>query len=260
MTRATQGEPNTSQVLESLMESVGIDLRVGCPGIIKSVNTDGITADIVPAIKQNGATAKDPIIPDVPLMFPRSGDATLYFPVSAGDAVWLAFSDRSIEEWLAGDGEEEVTADDPRTHDITDAVAFPLSLGSLPTGANGNLYLGFGGNFLKQESGLIPTTTLDATLGKLGAGATTQFLLKGTGFLSDLAALGILVTIWLNKLTPIIDEWVTAANTPTPGTTPWKPQQTTTSEFKAAQTALVAGLGTFLTNVATRISTKWKVE
>jgi len=64
-----------------------------------------------------------PVVPDVPVVWPRSGGAQMTMPVRRGDTVLLVFTDRSIDRWLAQGG--NVTPDDRRQHDLSDAVAVP---------------------------------------------------------------------------------------------------------------------------------------
>lgn len=74
-----------------------------------------------------------PIIPDVPVAFPRSGSFFVSFPLQPGDSVMLIFSERSLDKWSQTTGTDEVDPDDFRMHDLTDAVAYP---GLYPFGAS----------------------------------------------------------------------------------------------------------------------------
>lgn len=134
------GQPNLSQLVEAVVEATGEQIRVAVPGVFASVASDLSTATVQPAIRRNDSAA-DPAIPDVPILFPRFAKGRLTWPVEAGDPCLLVFCDRSIEEWTDADGEREVEPTDPRTHDITDALAIPLGLGGAASGRAGDVSL-----------------------------------------------------------------------------------------------------------------------
>jgi hypothetical protein len=56
--------------------------------------------------------------------FPEGGGASLSFPLAVGDFGLILFCQRSLEEWLNGDG-REVTARDPRILAAADAFFLP---------------------------------------------------------------------------------------------------------------------------------------
>lgn len=124
--RAQDG--NESQTLEAQRHAIFGSLRVALPGIIQSFDPDTVTCTVLPAIfgrriGEDGATISEeiPIIPDVPVVFPRGGGCTLTFPVKPGDECLLIFSDRCIDFWWQSGGVQEPV--DPRQHDLSDAFA-----------------------------------------------------------------------------------------------------------------------------------------
>lgn len=262
--RLNQGAPERSQILEALIDAVGIDLRGAMPGnITKIVGRSPARVDVQTGIGRadrasTDADRYDSTVRDVLVAYQLCGDGGLSFDLAVGDAVLLVFCDRSIVEWIAGGGSGKVPAADARTHDLTDAIAFPIRVGALDS--TGGLRLGWLGSSI--EMGASDATTIDATtiefeatLGKLG-GSALDGIIKGTGALADLALVGALIATWLSKLTPIIGEWAGFAAVPLP----WIPNTSTVGEFSTAHGLLVTGWGTFLSNMATRISLKWKVE
>jgi hypothetical protein len=101
------------------------------PGIIQSFNTadpDNVTAVIQPAIKgvvqqQDGTyqAVNLPVLPDVPVVFPRGGGCTLTFPIAAGDECLVIFSSRCIDGWWQSGGVQLPM--EPRLHDLSDGFA-----------------------------------------------------------------------------------------------------------------------------------------
>ncbi len=103
-----------------------LDVHVSMPGRIESYDAAKQEASVQPLIKvalADGSEASLPVINQVPVIWPRGGGAILSFPLQAGDTVLLVFSERSLDEWLQQGG--ELAPDDPRSHDLSDAVAIP---------------------------------------------------------------------------------------------------------------------------------------
>ena len=108
-----------------------VGLWTALPGIIVSFNTDkagSITAVIQPAIKgviqsQNGTyeAVNLPVLPDVPVVFPRGGGCTLTFPIQVGDECLVIFSSRCIDGWWQSGGIQLPM--DLRMHDLSDGFA-----------------------------------------------------------------------------------------------------------------------------------------
>ena len=99
------------------------------PAIVRNVEQFGgaQSVDVQPLISrvyEDRSSLASPIIYEVPVMFPSAGGGLLSFPIAVGDTVLLLFSMRSMEEWLAGGGDEAIPAD-TRHHSLTDAIAIP---------------------------------------------------------------------------------------------------------------------------------------
>ena len=86
-------------------------------------------ASVKPTLKRPNPTRDGmefldlPVLPRVPVVFPRAGDFFLSLPIVKGDRVLLVFADRSLDQWV--DAGREGDAVDGRTHDLSDAVAIP---------------------------------------------------------------------------------------------------------------------------------------
>lgn len=120
------------EALGVFVQSFLQNLHTAMPARVVSYNAEKQTVDVQPSVKrlietiEGGELAESlPVIPDVPLAFPRSSKMFLSFPMAEGDLVMLVFQMRSIDRFAAGDGSGEVDPGDFRTHDITDAVAYP---------------------------------------------------------------------------------------------------------------------------------------
>lgn len=130
----TQGRsrsPTLAELLRSAVDSGLEDVHVAIPGRIEEWDPVEQKASVKPLVKRRVATENGeelieelPIISDVPVLFPRSKEFFLSFPLAQGDFVLLIFAERSIDKWLSGDG-EDTDPNDFRRHDLTDAVAIP---------------------------------------------------------------------------------------------------------------------------------------
>ena len=101
-------------------------IHTSFPGIIISYDFTTQKAAIQPALNKkytDGVVKPMPILNNVPVIFPRSGGASLSFPVNPGDTVLVVCSERSLDNWLNTGG--QVTPEDPRKFSLSDAMAIP---------------------------------------------------------------------------------------------------------------------------------------
>lgn len=112
--------------------------RTALPGIVDSININSegaldtinvklaINAFVTDSNNYSISQQEYPVIPNVPIVMPRSNVAGLSItvPIKQGDSVLLIFADRSIDNWQSS-GEVSPPAEQimPRLHDITDAIA-----------------------------------------------------------------------------------------------------------------------------------------
>jgi hypothetical protein len=123
-------------------------LHTALPGQIEEYDYTTQRAKVKPLIQRqdaDGTLESFPVIVDVPVVWPRSGGASLTFPVAAGDTVLLIFSERSLDWWLSMGGDS--APGDPRRFDLSDAIAipglYPFSAASLdPNGQDVRLQMG----------------------------------------------------------------------------------------------------------------------
>lgn len=119
-------------MLQELVESISkmVDSKINeihttMPGKIVSYDAKTGLATVLPAMKfklQNGSTVDYPQITGVPVVFPQSNgqQATIAYPVRAGDGCLIFIAEHSIEYWLYG---QETDTD--LSFDLTDAFCIP---------------------------------------------------------------------------------------------------------------------------------------
>jgi len=140
-------EPDLLELIYGAIRSDRSELNTCMPGYIVSYNKEAQTCTVRPVFQrivaarlvdnpqENGIPAMPATIDDVPVVFPRSGEFGLTFPIKYGDTVMILFSQRSLDEWLpagggraAGDdagGGGTVRIRDYRLHNRTDAIVVP---------------------------------------------------------------------------------------------------------------------------------------
>ena len=123
--------PDLAEVLRVAMDNRLSDLHVALPGRVEKYDLAQQSADIKPLIKRAFQTADGvevlealPVIPQVPIVFPRAGGFFISLPVKKGDLVTLLFCERSIDKYTKGTGKDTDPVD-LRQHEMIDAVAFP---------------------------------------------------------------------------------------------------------------------------------------
>lgn len=133
-----EAPPSLAEAIRRAISSATMELRVAMPGKVVRYDKEKQVVDVQPVFKRkykDGSVTDPPVIYSVPVAFPRAGDAFIALPLKPGHSVLLIFSDRSLEKWSsAGDLHEP---EDTRTHDISDAVAYPGTYpGSSPVPVN----------------------------------------------------------------------------------------------------------------------------
>lgn len=118
-----------AELLRNAMQARASEIHVALPARVESYDAAKQTIDAKPLVKrvvesEDGELAESlPVVPNVPVAFPRSGGFFVSFPIKKGDTVLLVFCERSIDEWRSRGAESE--PQDLRMHDLSDAVAIP---------------------------------------------------------------------------------------------------------------------------------------
>ena len=122
------GEPvlTLHQVVNEIANGIVQGIHTSIPALVESYDYKKMLVNARPVINttfDDGKVVASPTIYNIPVLFPRSRKAAFTFPLEKGDAVLLVFSERSLEEWIGKGG--NVTPEDPRRHDLSDAIAIP---------------------------------------------------------------------------------------------------------------------------------------
>jgi len=129
-----------TNVLKTATNQMMAQMHTCLPGIVVSYDYTKQKASVKPLIKKkyrDGRVDSLPVIVNVPVVWPRSSNASMTFPVNKGDYVMLLFAERAMELWLTQGGETE--PGDTRKYDLTDAIAVPgLYPFSVPSLAENN--------------------------------------------------------------------------------------------------------------------------
>lgn len=147
----TTREPATlGAVFRKAVERALAQARVCIPARVVSFDRVRRTCKVKPLIRRpgkDGGTTEEPALADVPVVWPGTGRARVRFPLAPGDTVLLVFLDYASDDWALGlqqptaTNPQAVSPTEVRSHDITDAVAIPLSTfsGSLQAELSSNL-------------------------------------------------------------------------------------------------------------------------
>lgn len=168
---ASERAPATAEVnRRAVLAELG-QLRVAIPAVVTKWDASKQLADCKPLVKDFATDEEDqrvaesvPVVSSCPVVFPGGKLFRLTFPISDGNLViggstvpattgLLVFSERSIDRWLSGQG-DEVDPEFDHRHHLADAIFFPglntsaNPLGDVPTdhctlGVDGGLQIHF---------------------------------------------------------------------------------------------------------------------
>ncbi len=119
---------NRNEQAQTLIEMARKEIasvHTAAPGKVLTYDPATGLASVQPSLKfkvPDGRVLDMPVIVGVPVQFPSGagGDASVTHPIMKGDGCLLVFAEGSLDDWIKG-GETE----DPRKHDLTDAIAIP---------------------------------------------------------------------------------------------------------------------------------------
>ena len=103
--------PDLAEVLRAAVFQGLADTHTAMPGRVEKYDSQRQKADVKPLLKRtvvnlDGTELSEelPVIPDVPVVFPRAGGFFISLPIKKGDFVLLVFCERSIDNYTAGQG------------------------------------------------------------------------------------------------------------------------------------------------------------
>jgi len=167
--------PTLQEVLTAAIDARTSEMRVAMPAVVVGYNHAEQWADVRPAVSAPGE--EQPIVPHVPVLWPRGGTGYLLLPLAADDSGLLVCCDADIAEWRRT-GEVGAPADDARHH-LQSAVFIP---GLVPTGH-------------EVTSGGAGAAVLSADTVRLGDAAASKAAVH-EDLLSDLNAFLGALTTW----------------------------------------------------------------
>lgn len=95
-----------AEVLRLAFESWARDIHTAIPGRVIAYDAAKQVADVLPVIRDarpddDGGTElfDPPVIPNVPVQWPRGGGYAIHFPITPGDHVILLFQESAIGHW-----------------------------------------------------------------------------------------------------------------------------------------------------------------
>lgn len=127
--------PTLSDVIAAAIEAHSADLHVAMPAKVVTYYKETQTVDVLPVFTKtffdtegNKFTEALPLIQNVPVVFPRGGNAIITWPLFADDFVLLVCADRNMGQWQ--ETGESGDQGDTRTHELSGAFAIA---GGYPT-------------------------------------------------------------------------------------------------------------------------------
>ena len=120
-----------TDVLRANNLTVVNNIHTSLPGRVMRYNAAKKTADVLPVINNvlydaegvEISSERLPVIPDVPVSFPRGGGWHLSFPLAPGDHVTLVFAESATGGWRVTG--EVSDPSDARRHSLSSPTAFP---------------------------------------------------------------------------------------------------------------------------------------
>ena len=115
-----------TEAIKTVLEATLKDLHTCIPGAVTSYDYSKQEAEVQPLVKtiyNDDTTEAIPVISNVPVMFPRSADSIIHFPIKSGDSGLILFSEAALEKWLSLGGEAD--PGDKRRFDLSDAIFIP---------------------------------------------------------------------------------------------------------------------------------------
>lgn len=125
----------TLDVILAALQGEREDIHTAMPGKVVKYYPDKQTADVQPMLKRPVFDTDDnrlqgeslPVLPNVPVIFPRGGGFIIHVPLAPGDFVWVMFSE-------GGTGEFRQTGQESEPFDVSrHTITYPYCVpGAVP--------------------------------------------------------------------------------------------------------------------------------
>lgn len=109
------------QQINNTIHDVMNEIHTAMPG--KIISYSGGTVSVKPSMRYKtpqGKYLSYPVISNVPIVIPHGGNASIAFPVKAGDDCLIIVSEQAIDEWVS-DAEDDTQL----KFDLTNAICIP---------------------------------------------------------------------------------------------------------------------------------------
>lgn len=126
----TSRSPTLSEVIRQAVNDALIEVHTSMPCRVESYDASKQCVNLQPLIKQafldeesTRVAARLPVLVNVPVQFPGSGNFRITFPLAVGSEGMAIFSESSLDTWLDQGG--EVDPNDDRRFHLSDAFFLP---------------------------------------------------------------------------------------------------------------------------------------
>ncbi len=113
--------PTMQEVVGGALDARAAEIRTAMPARVASYNLTTQTADVQPTVWRQGE--ESPIVPSVPVIWPRGGDSYLAMELTSADSGLLICCETDLAEWRRT-GESGAPADEA-SHHLQNAVFLP---------------------------------------------------------------------------------------------------------------------------------------
>lgn len=122
--------PSFADLIREAIESALLEKHQGLPAVVESFDDIKQMISVTPQIKtvhidqdSTRIVSTLPTLQDIPVLFPGGAGFTIRWPLVKGDVVFLAFAERSLEQWKAAPSGEIHEPVSNRHHALSDCIA-----------------------------------------------------------------------------------------------------------------------------------------
>lgn len=121
-----------AEIILSAIEGRLAEVHTGLPAKVVSFDPSTQSCSVQPLLvrvtrDENGTliSMRIPVLTNVPIVYPTFGTWSITGPLAVDDIVFLAFAERSLDNWLDAEKGLEVIPRPSHKHDLSDAIAIP---------------------------------------------------------------------------------------------------------------------------------------